>query len=128
MSCAPDEPWPGEVAGIPPVERAPATGAAADRRPAPPPVRLATATPRRIGTAVVRNRLRRRLRAIFGAEPELPAGTYLVSLRPGAADLSFDELSEHVHRALTEIARRSAARRARGANGGGTAGRSERPT
>jgi ribonuclease P protein component len=134
VSFAPDEPWPGEVAGagsVPGTSRTdaplvPAGTAVAERSPGPS-VRLATATPRRIGNAVVRNRLRRRLRGIFAAEAPLPAGIYLVSLRPGAADLSFDELSEHVHRALTEIARRTADRRARRRHGRGTTGRGERP-
>ena len=39
------------------------------------------------------------------AGPErVPAGAYLVAVRPGVAELSYRELSEHVHRALTEIA------------------------
>jgi ribonuclease P protein component len=70
--------------------------------------RVAFAVPRRVGKAVVRNRLRRRLRAVF-AEADAaraPAGAYLVAVRPGAADLSYRELSEHVHRALSQIAER----------------------
>jgi ribonuclease P protein component len=80
--------------------------------PAPAAVmaRVAFAVPRRVGNAVMRNRVRRRLRAIFAeAGPDrVPAGAYLVAVRPGAGDLSYRELSEHVFRALTEIAKRSA--------------------
>jgi ribonuclease P protein component len=78
-----------------------------------PPVRVAFAVPRRVGKAVVRNRVRRRLRAVFaeaGAD-RVPAGAYLVAVRPGADGLPYRELSEHVHRALTEIAKRDARRR-----------------
>jgi ribonuclease P protein component len=76
---------------------------------------VAFAVPRRVGKAVVRNRVRRRLRAIFAeaGTDVVPAGAYLVAVRPGADALSYRELSEHVHRALTEIAKRSASRRER---------------
>jgi ribonuclease P protein component len=84
----------------------------------PPPsvpalARVAFAVPRRVGKAVVRNRVRRRLRAIFAeADPDqAPAGAYLVAVRPGVDDLSYRELSEHVQRALTEITKRHARRR-----------------
>jgi ribonuclease P protein component len=74
-----------------------------------PRVLVAFAVPRRVGKAVVRNRLRRRLRVIFAEADGDRAGpgAYLVSVRPEATDLSFRELSEHVHRALTETARRA---------------------
>jgi ribonuclease P protein component len=75
-------------------------------------VLVAFAVPRRVGNAVVRNLLRRRLRAIFAAADgdRAAPGAYLVSIRPGAPDLSFRELSEHVDRALTETARRARGR------------------
>jgi ribonuclease P protein component len=80
--------------------------------PAPPVPRVAFAVPRRVGNAVARNKVRRRLRAILAeaGAARLPAGAYLVAVRPGADGLSYRELSEHVHRALTEIAKRAAAR------------------
>lgn len=47
-----------------------------------------------VGNAVVRNRLRRRLRAaVAGAEAELtPGGAYLVSARREALTMPFDTL------------------------------------
>jgi ribonuclease P protein component len=71
--------------------------------------RVAYAIPRPVGSAVVRNRLRRRLRAIFvdidrSANP-LPAGDYLVRVRPGASDSSFDELRQHLTEAVDELSR-----------------------
>jgi len=76
----------------------------------PLPPRLAFAIGRRVGHAVERNRLRRRLRAIFAdlarQDPEtLQPGAYLVGCRPGADGLTFEELREHVLRALTRINR-----------------------
>jgi ribonuclease P protein component len=87
----------------------------------PARTRVAFAVPRRVGKAVVRNRVRRRLRAVFAeADPtRAPAGAYLVAVRPGVADLSYRELSEHVHRALSKIAERPRRRPAPGAGRGG---------
>jgi ribonuclease P protein component len=69
--------------------------------------RVAYAIPRPVGSAVVRNRLRRRLRAIFveidRSARALPAGDYLVRVRPGASDLSFDELRHHLAEAIDEL-------------------------
>lgn len=61
---------------------------------------------RRVGTAVTRNRLRRRLRAIVADETmPLPAGAYVVGVAPAAAHLGFDELRvalrQAVERAVT---------------------------
>jgi ribonuclease P protein component len=64
-------------------------------------VRLALAVGRNVGGAVVRNRLRRRIRALFAvAAPGVAPGTYLVSAGPSAADLSFPALGDHLGRAL----------------------------
>ena len=54
---------------------------------------------RRVGKAVVRNRVRRRLRAIVASTPLAP-GAYLVGVSPEAAALPFEELRAHVDRAL----------------------------
>jgi ribonuclease P protein component len=54
-----------------------------------------------VGTAVVRNRLRRRLRALV-AELAPPSGTYLVVATPAAAGLSFAELRAELVRCLDE--------------------------
>jgi ribonuclease P protein component len=56
---------------------------------------------RRCGTAVVRNRLRRRAREVVRVEaPRLPRGSYLVRLAPGAASLSPAEFRADVVTAL----------------------------
>jgi ribonuclease P protein component len=62
---------------------------------------FAYAVGRPVGTAVARNRLRRRLRAIAAdAAPALPAGAYLVGAGPEAARLGFEELKVTMWRAL----------------------------
>jgi ribonuclease P protein component len=63
---------------------------------------VAYAIGRRVGPAVVRNRLRRRLRAIF-AEVAPPPGDYLVAADPAAADLSFSDLKALVTAALSAL-------------------------
>jgi ribonuclease P protein component len=68
-------------------------------------VELAFAIPRPVGSAVVRNRLRRRIRSIVSslfASGEISGAQVLVICRPAAAELSFSELSETV----TELVRR----------------------
>ena len=68
---------------------------------APPVARVGYAVGRRVGHAVVRNRLRRRLRAAvrdFGGE--LRPGAYLVSVSPEACGLSYEELKTKVARAM----------------------------
>lgn len=77
-----------------------------DGAPEPSPPRVAFAIGTRVGNAVVRNRLRRRLRAVFAegaAADTVPAGAYLVSAQPAAAALSYTELSNHVRRALSRL-------------------------
>ncbi len=67
-------------------------------------VRIAYAIGRRVGPAVVRNRLRRRLRAaareIDVTTGGLPTGAYLVSLRPEATQRSYGELRADLGSAL----------------------------
>lgn len=56
---------------------------------------LAFAVPRRVGGAVVRNRVRRRLREAarqLDAEGELPTRAYLVVVHPPAAGSSYQQL------------------------------------
>lgn len=65
---------------------------------------------RRCGPAVVRNRLRRRARAVVREEaPSLPRGAFLVRLEPGAAALSAaqfrHDLAEALRRAGEAVAR-----------------------
>ncbi len=56
---------------------------------------------RRCGTAVVRNRLRRRARAVVREEASsLPRGAFMVRLDPGASSLSAAEFRHDLARAL----------------------------
>lgn len=76
--------------------------------PAGEPPALAFAIGRAVGPAVVRNRLRRRLRAIFTElAGELLPGTYLVNAAPAAAALDYGELRRIVSTVLAELADRS---------------------
>lgn len=66
------------------------------------PPRVAYAVGRRVGGAVVRNRLRRRLRAVM-SECRPPPGHYLVSAQPAAASLSTSQLKALVSQALQAL-------------------------
>jgi ribonuclease P protein component len=68
----------------------------------PGPPAVAYAVGRRTGNAVVRNRLRRRLRAAVHEHGDLlaPGTAYLVGAEPSAATMSFAALSEALARAL----------------------------
>jgi ribonuclease P protein component len=72
--------------------------------PEPGGVRFAYAIGRKVGPAVVRNRLRRRLRAaardLDVATGGLPTGTYLVVLRPDAVSSSYRELHRDLGSAI----------------------------
>ncbi|MHB1711100.1 MAG: ribonuclease P protein component [Acidimicrobiales bacterium] len=64
-------------------------------------VQVAYATGKKLGGAVVRNRLRRRLRAIMSEKvATLPDGAYLVTAGTGATRFSFEELKVAVGQAL----------------------------
>jgi ribonuclease P protein component len=69
------------------------------------PPRVAYAVSKRVGPAVVRNRVRRRLRHAVAAHRELlvPDGAYLVIPRPGSADASYAELSRWVAELLAGV-------------------------
>jgi ribonuclease P protein component len=64
-----------------------------------------------VGGAVVRNRVKRRLRAIVAADlPFLPAGArVVVRALPAAAKASFSELSSDVGEALAVVAAKASA-------------------
>lgn len=74
---------------------------------APPVPRVGYAVGRRVGHAVTRNRLRRRLRAAVGEfAAELRPGTYLVLVDREACGLSYEELKTKVALAMTSASRK----------------------
>jgi len=74
-------------------------------------LRVAYAIGRRVGGAVVRNRVRRRLRAAVAAEADrIPPGAYLVSGEPAIAGIPFEELRMSVLAAMTQAAARKPSR------------------
>jgi ribonuclease P protein component len=65
------------------------------------PVRVAYAVGRRVGGAVVRNRVRRRLRAVTTElAPSLPPGAYLLGATREGAAVSYEELRRNVAEAV----------------------------
>ena len=72
-------------------------------------IRAAYAINRKVGNAVVRNRLRRRMRAIVTSyATDLPAGAYVISTDPSGAVLRYEELRAAMGQALERAVRRSA--------------------
>jgi ribonuclease P protein component len=71
----------------------------------PPPPRVAFAVSRRVGSAVTRNRLRRRLREL-ARRSELRPGVWFVSAGAGAADAPYAALSAWWSDAVTALAGR----------------------
>jgi ribonuclease P protein component len=63
------------------------------------PPRIAFAVGRPVGNAVVRNRVRRRLRAAVREQDALlePGWGYLVHAAPASADATYRELSDALH-------------------------------
>jgi ribonuclease P protein component len=66
--------------------------------------RVAYAISRAVGSAVVRNRVRRRLRAAC-VELAPPPGAYLISVSTAAATCSYAELRDDLAAALADLAR-----------------------
>ena len=66
-----------------------------------PQARVAYAVGRRVGNAVTRNRVRRRLRAAVAQAAGLRPGAYLVAAGPAAAGTDYEELRRQVATAMT---------------------------
>jgi ribonuclease P protein component len=73
------------------------------------PPQVAFAIGRATGSAVQRNRLRRRLRAIVRAS-ELPPGLWLIGAGQPATERTFSELSQMVHQMLDVTSQRTGRR------------------
>lgn len=68
------------------------------------PPRVAYAIGKRVGGAVVRNRLRRRLRSIVAElAPQLGAGAYLIGAAPEAVPMTHGELQSKLSEALQAL-------------------------
>jgi ribonuclease P protein component len=68
------------------------------------PPRVAYTIGRRVGSAVVRNRVRRRLRMLVReAAPALGSGAYLIGVGPAAALLPYEDLRTTLMKALKSI-------------------------
>lgn len=68
-----------------------------------PVARVAYAVSKKVGGAVVRNRVRRRLRPLMDQldqDPGLPPGGYLVGVRPDVVDLPGADLGRHLTAAV----------------------------
>ena len=67
--------------------------------------RLGLSVSRKVGNAVTRNAVRRRLKEVFySALPEIPGNLDLVvSARPAAAEADFHELAEEFSRSLRKV-------------------------
>ena len=72
----------------------------------PGEARVGYAIGRRVGGAVVRNRLRRRVRAVLAEldrTDQIPPGAYLVGAEPEAVQMTFAELRDSLHRAIGQL-------------------------
>lgn len=69
-------------------------------------LRIAYAVPRRVGPAVVRNRLRRQLRAVVAELDHhglFPVGTYMIVVGPQARGARFEQLREWLLEAIRRM-------------------------
>lgn len=70
-----------------------------------PQLRVAYAVGKRVGGAVVRNRLRRRLRAAVDEIEGLEPGAYVIAATAAATTLSYEDLRATVKTAMTAAGR-----------------------
>jgi len=64
-------------------------------------VAVAYAISRKVGNAVARNRIRRRLRALFdGLDPQPKPGKYLIRCSNETGNLTYEELQHHLRESL----------------------------
>lgn len=75
--------------------------------PSLPHTQVGFAIGRNVGTAVTRNRLRRRLRSVLSSVT-LPAGLLLIGARPGAGELTFGEVRDTLVQLVADVERRVA--------------------
>ncbi len=74
--------------------------------------RLGLSVSKKVGNAVTRNTVRRRLKEIFrDSAPEAPDLDIVISARPSSADASFEDLREEFHRALQKLGRQHPTRK-----------------
>jgi ribonuclease P protein component len=67
-------------------------------------VDVAYAISRKVGGAVTRNQIRRRLRAIMdNLNPQPPSGMYLIRCGYETGKLSYDELQHHLEQAVGRV-------------------------
>ncbi len=79
-------------------------------------IRVGFTTSKKVGNAVIRNRVRRRLRVVAEAllaENGKPRHDYVLVGRTAAKDRDFQDLLADLQAALAQIERRAAARKAR---------------
>ena len=72
--------------------------------------RLGLSVSKKVGTAVRRNKVRRRLKEVFRSSTEgLPGDLdFVISARPAAAEATFEELNEEFLRSLRKVVKSGA--------------------
>jgi len=65
--------------------------------------RIGITVAKTVGIAVARNRTRRRVKAVLDGLRFVEAADLLFVMRPGSAEMSFDELARDVARALSVV-------------------------
>jgi ribonuclease P protein component len=80
--------------------------------------RLGLSVSKKVGTAVERNRVRRRLKEIFRSSADKLPGNldFVVSARPAAAEASFKELKEEFLGALSRLDKKVATQEVEGSS------------